>query len=93
MIDCRCFLALLVATVILLPPPVVLSPSPHSHQLEELYLASNGIDDAGLSEPATGVGLEFKSLSVIDFSKNKIEVRMCNKGEEVKEELRNEIQF
>ena len=40
--------------------------------LEELYLASNGIDDKGL-EKSGGVTVRFKSISVLDLSKNKIE--------------------
>ncbi|GMH79428.1 hypothetical protein TrLO_g3606 [Triparma laevis f. longispina] len=39
--------------------------------LEELYLASNGIDDEGLA-PETGVLLNFQKLNVLDFSKNQI---------------------
>eukprot|EP00518_Triparma_eleuthera_P022598 CAMPEP_0197565836 /NCGR_PEP_ID=MMETSP1320-20131121/32842_1 /TAXON_ID=91990 /ORGANISM="Bolidomonas sp., Strain RCC2347" /LENGTH=428 /DNA_ID=CAMNT_0043127857 /DNA_START=74 /DNA_END=1356 /DNA_ORIENTATION=+ len=39
--------------------------------LEELYLASNGIDDAGLALD-TGLQLFFEQLNVLDLSKNKI---------------------
>ncbi|GMI33202.1 hypothetical protein TeGR_g5769 [Tetraparma gracilis] len=49
---------------------------PVAATLEELYLASNGIDDEGLSGPEDGIGagskLEFPNLTVLDLSKNKI---------------------
>lgn len=37
--------------------------------LEELYLAHNGINDDGASQP-TGLGLKFSQLSVVDLSRN-----------------------
>lgn len=39
--------------------------------LEELYLAHNGIDDEGASL-ATGLGLEFPNLNVIDMGRNRL---------------------
>jgi protein phosphatase 1 regulatory subunit 7 len=39
--------------------------------LEELYLAHNGIDDAGAMQ-ATGLGLQFTELTTLDLSKNRI---------------------
>ena len=36
--------------------------------MEELYLASNGIDDEGLTNH-TGLSLFFEQLSVLDLSK------------------------
>jgi len=43
-----------------------------TEKLEELYLASNGITDEGISGTQDGLGLEFKNLSVVDLSKNKV---------------------
>jgi hypothetical protein len=51
-------------------------PSPPPPSLARRYLASNGIDDEGLSGPEDGIGagskLEFPNLTVLDLSKNKI---------------------
>ncbi len=39
--------------------------------LEELYLAHNGIDDEGAMH-STGLALEFKELTTLDMSKNRL---------------------
>jgi len=39
--------------------------------LEELYLAHNGIDDEGASQP-TGLAMNFPNLSVLDLSRNRL---------------------
>jgi protein phosphatase 1 regulatory subunit 7 len=47
--------------------------SGQQENLEELYLGSNGIDDAGVAEPETGLArLTFPKLNVLDMSKNKL---------------------